>query len=111
MRFAPSLKVIHRFVDEGARVSVYDPQAMPEAKRIFAAQKLKKKKITFCKELFSVVKRSDCLCFLTEWEEFRRIDFRKVKRLMQYPLIADGRNMFERLKLEREGFHYIGVGR
>lgn len=105
LRFAPSLKVIELLQKEGANLCLYDPCALSEAKKIF-----KGKGIKFSKDPFSAAKNAECLCFLTEWEEFRKLDFLKIKKNLRYPLIADGRNMFSREEMEKLGFAYIGVG-
>jgi len=107
MRFAPAIDIIEALIKEGARLILYDPQAQEEAKRIFKPST----KITFPKNPYAAVKRCDCVCFLTEWEEFKKLDFEKIKQLMHYPLIADGRNMLDGLKLRQLGFEYIGMGR
>lgn len=106
MRFAPSIGIIETLLKEGAKVTLYDPQARPEAEQIF-----KKEKVNFCANAYHAVKGCDCVCFLTEWEEFKKIDFKKVKKTMNYPLIADGRNIFDKDKLTKQGFKYIGMGR
>ena len=110
MRFAPSIDIVKLFIEEGARVSVYDPKAMKEAGRVLSALG-KKSKVRFCKSSYQAVQRADCLCFLTQWDEFKKLDFKKVKKLMQYPLIADGRNMLDKGRLLKLGFEYIGIGR
>ncbi len=107
MRFAPSVEIIQKFIKEGACLNLYDPQAHQEARAIFKSSK----KVKFAKNPYEAVKGCDCVCFLTEWEEFKKLDLKKVKKAMQYPLVADGRNMFDRDKLRRIGFDYIGVGR
>lgn len=106
LREAPSIEIINYLLEEKAKVVAYDPQAIKEAKKVF-----KGKKIKFAQNIYEAAKSSDCLCFLTEWDEFKKIDFKKVRKLMRIPLIADGRNMFERKDLEKLGFIYIGVGR
>ncbi len=106
MRFAPSIDIIKALLEEGAKLFLYDPQAYKEAKEIF----YRDKKIRFAKNPYGAVKGCDCVCFLTEWDEFKKLDFKKIKRLMRLPFIADGRNMFDRKILTDLGFTYIGVG-
>ena len=107
MRFAPSVDIIDAFVKEGAALSVYDPAATHEAERIFKYWK----QIKFVKNPYQAAKDCDCLCLLTEWKEFERLDFKKIKKMMKYPLIADGRNAFDSEELAKQGFEYIGIGR
>lgn len=106
MRFAPSVDIVETLLKEGASLNLYDPEAMDEAKPIFNAKRVK-----FCKNAYEAIKGTDCVCVLTEWEEFKKLDFKKVKQLMNYPLIADGRNMFDKDTLAQLKFNYIGIGR
>jgi UDPglucose 6-dehydrogenase len=106
MRSAPSIDIVNYFLEEGAKLALYDPQARDKAERIFGKEKVK-----FAEDPYQAVKSCDCACFLTEWEEFKKLDFKKIKRLMHLPLIADGRNMFDKQMLINLGFTYIGVGR
>ena len=107
LRFAPSIGIIELLVNEGANLSLYDPQAMAEAKQLFKESS----QIVFASDVYQAAKESDCVCFLTEWDEFKTIDFRKMKKTMNYPLIADGRNMLDKQKITKLGFEYIGIGR
>ncbi|MFO8052471.1 MAG: UDP-glucose/GDP-mannose dehydrogenase family protein [Candidatus Omnitrophota bacterium] len=107
MRFAPSVSVINQLVDAGATVRLYDPQGMDEAKKVLK----KSAKIKFAKNPYLAAKGVDCLCVLTEWKQFKELDLKKIKKQMHYPLIADGRNIFNKNKLSKLGFSYIGIGR
>jgi len=107
MRFAPSVDIVKAFIQEGSRLCLCDPQSLEEAKKIFG----KAGKLKFTKDTYQAVKGCDCLCLLTEWEEFKELDLKRVKKLMNYPLIADGRNMFDRQKILKLGFEYIGMGK
>ncbi len=105
MRFAPSQDIVNYLTAEGAQLCLYDPQAA-EARRMF-----KGKNIHFAESAYAALKGADCVCFLTEWEEFLRLDWARVKKAMHHPLVADGRNMFEPKKMATAGFEYIGLGR
>lgn len=107
MRFAPSIDIVNSLLKEGAALKVYDPQAKEEARKILGDTN----RIKFVKSPYEAVRGCDCLCFLTEWEEFKELDFTKIKRLMSYPLIIDGRNMFDGTGLCKLGFDYIGIGK
>ncbi|UCC96219.1 MAG: UDP-glucose/GDP-mannose dehydrogenase family protein [Candidatus Omnitrophota bacterium] len=118
IRFAPSLDIIRLLLEEGARLTLYDPQVKKE--RVFWSLRSQKEKssseetiaqIKFAKTPYEAVKGCDCACFITEWDELKKIDFKKIKELMHYPLIADGRNMFTPQVLGKMGFKYIGIGR
>jgi len=105
MRFAPSIDIVHYFLKEGAHLRLYDPQAVLEAKAIF-----NDKRIKFVKNPYDAIKECDCVCVLTEWQEFKKLDFKRVKKSMRYPLLADGRNMFDKEAITQAGFKYIGIG-
>lgn len=107
MRFAPSITIINRLLQEGASLRLYDPESMSEAKKIFK----KKAKIKFFNEPQEAAKNCDCLCLLTEWEQFKKLNLKKLKEEMNYPLLADGRNFFDKDQAVKLGFSYIGIGR
>ena len=106
IRSAPSLDIIKRLLDEKAFVKVYDPQAMENTKK-----EIKSKKLKFCSDPYTVAKGSDCLAVVTEWDEFKKLDFKKLKRLLKRPIIIDGRNMYDPVKMKKLGFAYTGMGR
>lgn len=104
LRFAPSIDIINKLKLDGVRIRAFDPQAMPGARKIF-------KDIKFCKDVYETAKGSDCLVVLTEWNEFKEIDFKKIKKLLKQPVIVDGRNIYDPAKMKKMGFRYIGIGR
>ncbi|MDP2980690.1 MAG: UDP-glucose/GDP-mannose dehydrogenase family protein [Candidatus Omnitrophota bacterium] len=104
MRFAPSVDIINSLIHAGARVKAYDPQAMEKAKGIL-------KDVTFCKDPYEAAKASDALLILTEWNEFKTVKLSRIKKLLKHPLIIDGRNMFDPVKMQKLGFKYISIGR
>ncbi len=108
MRDAPSIDIVEAFAKEGASLRLWDPQAQSKAKELFSKES---KKITFASDPYEAAKGCDCVCFLTEWQELKEIDFSKLKKIMKYPLIADGRNMFDRSSVQKQEFNYIGMGR
>ncbi|MDP8265799.1 MAG: UDP-glucose/GDP-mannose dehydrogenase family protein [Candidatus Aceula meridiana] len=103
MRNAPSLDIIRALQKEGAKIKAYDPQAMPKAKEVL-------KSVKFVKDAYEVAKGADCLLLLTEWEEFKKLNFRKIHQLMNHALIFDGRNFYDKKQLEKLGFEYFGIG-
>lgn len=105
IRNAPSIDIIKKLKEKKAKIKVYDPKANRNVKMIFGDE------IEFYEDPYQVAKNSDCLIILTEWDEFKNLDLRKLKKMMSQPIIIDGRNMFELEKLKRIGFRYIGVGR
>lgn len=105
IREAPSLDIIAMLEKEGARIKVYDPEAMDRARKVL------KKGVEFCGDAYAASKDSDCLVIITEWDEFKELDFKKIKRLMRQPIIVDGRNIYEPREMKKLGFKYAGIGR
>lgn len=104
MRNAPSIDIINMLKKEGAKIKVYDPQAMKTARAVL-------KGITYCKDPYETAKGSDALVVLTEWEEFTKLNIKKIKKLLIQPIVIDGRNIFEPIEMIEEGFIYKSVGR
>ena len=105
MREAPSITIINELLKRGAVVSAYDPKAMECAKEIFGD------KIKYSKSSYEALSNADALLLLTEWNEFRRPDFDKIKSLLKLPIIFDGRNQYDKKRLNSRGFEYISVGK
>ncbi len=103
MRYAPSIDIINSLIADGARVVAYDPIAMDNAKKVLPD-------IEYRDDPYKVADGADCLAILTEWDEFKNLDLERVKSLLKTPIIFDGRNIFERNKMEELGFIYRGVG-
>ena len=103
VRESPALEIIHLLQNEGAVIKAYDPQAMENA-----AKNLKK--VTLCDDPYSVAKDADALVLTTMWNEFKQLDFNRVKRIMHQAVILDGRNLWEANQLTKIGFNYIGMG-
>jgi UDPglucose 6-dehydrogenase len=104
LRNAPALYLIRALQQEGAKVKVYDPKAMDKARPLL-------KDVIFCKDAYAVCRSADCLVIATEWNEFKELDFQRIKKLLRRPLILDGRNIYDPAYLQGLGFTYIGVGR
>jgi len=104
IRFAPSLDIIQALSKEGARIQVFDPQAMEKAKKVL-------KGVKFCKDSYEAAKGADCLVVVTEWNEFKELDFKKIKKMLKQPLVIDGRNIYDPAVMKKLGFKYICVGR
>ncbi|MCX5693837.1 MAG: UDP-glucose/GDP-mannose dehydrogenase family protein [Candidatus Omnitrophica bacterium] len=104
LRNAPSIDLVNALIREGAKVRVYDPKAMEKAKKLL-------KNVTFCKDKYQAALGADCLIIATEWNEFKELDFMKIKKKLKRALIIDGRNIYDPRLLMDMGFTYIGVGR
>ncbi|MDR2085150.1 MAG: UDP-glucose/GDP-mannose dehydrogenase family protein [Bacteroidales bacterium] len=103
MREATSLVLIDELLAAGAKVKVFDPVAMEEAKRRLG------NKIIYCEDMYQTAKNSDALILVTEWKTFRIPNWHKLKTLMNNPLIIDGRNIYDKRELMEIGFEYEGI--
>lgn len=107
MRDAPSLTIIRELAEKGAYIKAYDPIAWENAKRILEGVK----HLTFSESALHAVTDADLMILVTEWNEFKELDLRKVKEVMKEPRIIDGRNIYDPEKTKALGFEYLGVGR
>ncbi|MCK9269090.1 MAG: UDP-glucose/GDP-mannose dehydrogenase family protein [Bacteroidales bacterium] len=104
MREAPSLVIIQKLIEAGAEVIAYDPVAVEEAKRRIGED------ITYAKDQYEALIDAEALLLVTEWREFRFPNFTVMKKLMNKPLIFDGRNVYEPEEIYRQGFEYFSIG-
>ncbi|MBD3164869.1 nucleotide sugar dehydrogenase [Candidatus Woesearchaeota archaeon] len=104
MREAPSIVVISQLQAEGAKISAFDPEAESTARKLL-------KDVEYTRTPYQALKDADALVIVTEWNEFRNLDRKKIKGLMKHPNIVDGRNVYEPAQMRKAGFNYIGVGR
>lgn len=108
IREAVSLKIIKILLDEGSKLRVYDPQAMPNTQQVFP---LSTEHLTYCSSAYDAAHGAQALLLLTEWEEFRQLDLLRVRDLMEVPVMVDGRNLFDPDAVRKAGFEYISLGR
>lgn len=104
VRSSLALKIIGLLKKEGARIQAYDPWGMKEAKRYLSD-------VQICPDPYRVASGADMLLILTAWEEFKQIDFKRIKKGLREPIIIDGVNLLEPEKIRNMGFVYRGVGR
>jgi len=104
MREAPSIPLITALQDMGAKVRAYDPVGMEQAKSVMG-------NVTFCDDAYSCAKGAAALVIVTEWEQFRALDFDRLKTVMAQPVLVDLRNVYRPDEMSRRGFVYEGVGR
>ena len=104
LRDAPSLDVIRALQKEGVLVKATDPAAMENARKLLPD-------VTFCKDAYETARRADCLVILTEWSQFKTLQWRRIKSLMSHPVIVDGRNLFNPDQMRKSGFRYYSIGR
>lgn len=104
IRESPAIEIISILLKEGVNIRCYDPKAMENMKKAFPD-------ITYCQTPYECVKDAALLIFLTEWNEFKALDFEKIRCLMKTPYIIDGRNFLNADKIKKMGFIYRGIGR
>lgn len=104
LRSAPAIDIITQLQNEGAKIKAFDPQSMEKAKKILTGVK-------FCKDAYLAAKDCDCLMIATEWNEFKKLNFARLKKIMHQPIIVDGRNIYKPQDMEKLGFRYIAIGR
>jgi len=105
MREAPAIVLIESLLAAGAAVRVYDPEAMDEARKTFGDR------IAYVKRSYDALEGADALVVVTEWNEFRRPDFERMRSLLKKPVIIDGRNIYEPARMKTLGFEYRSIGR
>lgn len=105
IREAPSITIIESLLAAGARLTVYDPQAAEKIREIFGTR------IDFAPNKYIACRQANAVVLVTEWSEFREPDFKKMKKLLKTPILFDGRNVYDRKRLEKMGWKYFGIGR
>ncbi len=105
MREAPALTIVDALVREGVTVRAFDPAALDEAKKRLG------KSVKLYDNNYDALKGADALVLLTEWNEFRRPDFDRIKGLLHEPVVFDGRNIYDPRVMREKGFVYYGIGR
>ncbi len=107
-REAVSLKIIEALLAEGSILRLYDPEAMPNTQMVFPPST---PGVTYCTSAYEAAEGAQALLILTEWEEFRQIDLKRVREVMEVPILLDGRNLFEPAIVRLAGFEYVSIGR
>jgi UDPglucose 6-dehydrogenase len=105
MREAPAVPIIEGLLARGAKVQAFDPEARDVARKQFG------RRITYARHAYDALVGADALLIVTEWNEFREPDFRKMKRLLKQPVIFDGRNIYDPEQIRALGFTYSSIGR
>lgn len=107
LREAPALTIIEKLLSYGAKINAYDPVASDNFKMLYGR---KFKQVKIYKDNYSALKNSDGLLLVTEWNEFRKLDIDKLKKLMKQRVIFDGRNIYDPKFVRKNGFKYYGIG-
>ena len=104
IREAPSLYVIERLLEAGCSVAVHDPAAMENSKAVL------KDRVEYFESYYDACTDADALVVHTEWSQYRQPNFESIKELMKAPVIFDGRNIYDHMKLEDMGIRHFGIG-
>jgi UDPglucose 6-dehydrogenase len=104
IREAVAIDVMAALLEKGCRIKAYDPVAVENAKKVL-------KGVKYVKSSYEAAENSECLVVLTEWNEFKELDLKRIKKLMKKPAIVDARNIYEPKDIKKAGFEYTGIGR
>ena len=104
IRFSPALAIVKRLIEEGAQIHAYDPAAVDAAKR-------EAPEACYFDSPLLAAQGTDAVLVLTDWQEFRQVDFARLREVMSRPLILDGRNLLDPAKVRDAGFEYLAIGR
>ncbi|HEY0160681.1 MAG TPA: UDP-glucose/GDP-mannose dehydrogenase family protein [Thermoanaerobaculia bacterium] len=104
MRDSPTIPIIKGLQQQGAKIRAYDPQSMENAKSIFEG-------ITYCGDAYETAEAADVLVLATEWNEFRALNFERIKKALREPVVVDLRNIYDPQRMATLGFEYVSVGR
>lgn len=107
MRESPAITIIKELVRRGAVITAYDPKAVEEAKKFYLRDM---PEVVYADSKYEALKNADALVLVTEWKEFRQPDFEEIVKLLKQPVIFDGRNQYEKKRLERYGIEYHQIG-
>lgn len=106
IREAPSLALIEALQKEGAKLKLFDPVAIPTTQKNLAASK----DLSYCKDEYEAAKNADAIVLITEWKQFRFVDFSEILKQMKGNAFFDGRNQYKPSEMQERGFDYFGIG-
>ncbi len=104
IRESPALPVVEGLLKDGAKVRAYDPEAMPETRKLYPD-------VTYCEDAYDAADGADALVILTEWNQFRALELDRLGELLAQPLVIDLRNIYQPEQMAAAGFRYVSVGR
>ena len=105
IRESPAILTVEALLKEGCTVAAYDPAAMERARAVFSSN------IEFAADAYEAAKQADALLILTEWQEFASLDLARLHSLLKYPIVVDGRNLYDPEVMVEHGFTYYSIGR
>jgi len=106
IRESPAISIVEWLINEGAQVQAYDPAAMERARQVLPTQNM-----LFVDSAYDAAEGADALLILTEWNEFKHLDYARVRRSLRYPIIVDGRNLLGPEEMRKLDFNYLSIGR
>jgi UDPglucose 6-dehydrogenase len=107
IRESPAIDVIRKLLDAGATVTAYDPAATARAKEALPPTK----KLSYAADIYEAAKDADAVLILTDWKEFANIDLMRLNQAVKFPIVIDGRNLYDPHHMQEHGFTYVSVGR
>jgi UDPglucose 6-dehydrogenase len=107
-RESPSVRIVDRLLSEGAALRLHDPKAMQLLAKVFPSQE---GRLTYCESPYSAANNAHALLILTDWPEYRHLEWSQIRSTMQLPLIVDGRNLLDPATIRNAEFEYISIGR
>ena len=105
IRDSPALRLVESFLREGCQITAYDPAAMERAKEVLPST------VDFAANAYDAGRGADALLILTEWEEFANLDLHRLRKQLKYPIVIDGRNLYDPQTMAAHGFTYYSMGR
>ena len=106
IRESPALAIVASLLAEGCEICAYDPAAIERAREVLPATG-----ISYASSVYAAAENADAMLVLTEWDEFKRLDLVRLKQLLRYPIVIDGRNLFSPARMHEAGFNYLSMGR
>ena len=106
IRESPALAVVEMLLREGCEIRAFDPAAMERARGV-----LPNRGVTYCENPYDAAAGADALLILTDWREFATLELDRLRALMAYPIVVDGRNLYDPARMSAEGFMYCSIGR
>jgi UDPglucose 6-dehydrogenase len=107
IRDSPAIEIIKRLLDAGVIIKAYDPAAMDRAKEVLQPSI----RMQYAADIYEAAADADAVLILTDWKEFADIDLVRLKQVVRFPIVIDGRNLYKPQKMEDHGFSYVSVGR
>jgi UDPglucose 6-dehydrogenase len=107
-RESPSLRIVDALRKEGATLRLHDPKAIPLLKQVLHEEE---GRLSYCDSPYAAAANAEALLVLTDWAEYRLLDWARLRELMELPLIVDGRNLLDPDVIREAGFEYISIGR